>query len=488
MKKLLLVFIIAVLMLGASNTFAQDEIVIRVDPGIYYPAEPTEDNPNPPTFFNELIAEYEAANPGVTIELIEVPDNISADQWRSTVFQGQNEPHILVNNYIRVWQEEINDWYLPLNDYIEQPNPYIPEGTAGSERWADSIPDVVWNTTLHSSGNQYVVTVDAVAVGFFYNQDMLEEIGVDTNFDISYSLWEDWATMIAELGTVAEAGYESIALSMSTATPFNYNWFDGVSLTSMYIDEIETWWEPGATWHALNQREFACAIENGLISANDAEFSAWIDLLAEFEPFWIDGYATATPDEAYRLFVNGEVPFLLANAANDTIRVTRDADFNWGISYFPPITGTTSEFAANNESSYLVGGFTSGFVVTDRARREGVEEQVVDFLMFMTAQPQWGRVVTDAPLSVPTLVGMDVPEALEPLTQFLELPIRALKDPDPRLTRRYGEDHRRLMQEYFTGQIDKETLIREQDRLMTREARNAIAENGFTCDFQVADS
>ncbi len=485
MQKSFFVTLIMLLVLSSFTAVAQDEIVIQVAPGIYYPTEPTEDNQNPPTFFNELVAEYEAANPGVRIELIEIPDNISSDQWRSTVFQGQNEPHILNNNYIRVWQEESNDWYVPLNEYIEQPNPYIPEGTPGSEVWQDSIPEVVWNTTLHSSGNQYLVTVDAVAVGFFYNKDLLAEVGMDLEFDIDYSLWADWETMIAEMAMVAEAGYEPLALSMSTATPFNYNWFDGVSLTSLYIDDIESWWEPDAEWHALNQREFACAIDNGLLNATDEKFSDWIDLLSAFEPYWVDGYATATPDEAYRLFINGEVPFLLSNAANDTIRVTRDAGFEWGISYFPPITETTSQFAANNESSYLVGGFTAGYVMTDRARREGVEEQVVDFLQFMTAQPQWSRVVTDAPLSVPTLAEMDVPEALQPLTAFLELPIRALKDPDPRLSRRYGEDHRRLMQEYFTGQIDKDTLIAEQDRLMTREARVVIAENEYTCDFQM---
>lgn len=485
-KKAFLALLILLLLIS-FNSLAQDEIVIRVAPGIYYPGQPTEDNPNPPTFFNDLVAEYEAQNPSVTIELIEIPTDISADQWRSTVFQGQSEPHIINNNYIRVWQEESNDWYVPLNDYIERPNPYIPEGTPGNERWQDSIPDVVWNTTLHSSGNQYLVTVDAVAVGFFYNLDILQEAAVDAEFDISYSLWEDWETMISEMDALSGAGYEPLALSMSTATPFNYNWFDGVSLTSMYIDHIESWWEPDASWHALNQREFACAIDNALISANDEEFAAWIELLAAFEPYWIEGYATITPDEAYRLFINGEVPFLLANAANDTIRVTRDANFDWGISYFPPITETTSSFAANNESSYLVGGFTSGYVMTDRARREDIEEQVIDFMMFMTAQPQWERVVTDAPLSVPTLVGMDVPDALVPLSGFLELPIRALKDPDPRLTRRYGEDHRRLMQEYFTGQIDLDTLIREQDRLMTREAQIAIAENEWTCDFQMSE-
>ncbi len=491
MMKMLHRRIVFVLLLVAliplTSVAAQDEIVIRFAPGAYFPAEATEDNPFPPTMMNELVAEYEAMNPGVKIELIEVPQNISGDQWRITVFQGQNEPHILNNNYIRVWQEEGNDWYVPLNDYITQANPHTPEGTAGSESWQDSIPQVVWDTTYHTgSGNQYVVTVDAVAVGFFYNKEMLDAAGFDTEFDASYSLWADWESMIAELDTLAATGVEPIALSMSTATPFNYNWFDGTTLTSVYRDKIESMWEPDATWHALNQREFACAIQNEIVSANDPEFADWIDILANFEPYWIDGYPTATPDEAYRLFITGEVPFLLANAAADMARVLRDADFEFGVSYFPPLTETTSAYAANNDTAYLVGGFTSGYVVTDRARREGITDEVVDFLMYVTAQPQWSRVVLDAPRSVPTLVGLDVPDALLPLTNFLELPIRALKDPDPRLTKRYGEEHRRLMQEYFTAQIDKDTLIREQDRLMRSEAAKTIAENDWTCDFQVS--
>ena len=41
------------------------------------------------------------------------------------------------------------------------------------------------------------------------------------------------------------------------------------------------------------------------------------------------------------------------------------------------------------------------------------------------------------------------------------------------------------MQEFFTDQIDLETLIAEEDKLMTREARVVIAENEWTCDFQL---
>ena len=465
-----------------TSVYAQ-ETTIYFAPGEYLPSEPTETNPNPPTALTALIVAYEASHPGVTIELVEIPESTSSDTWRVTVFQGGNEPHILPNNYIRVWQEQVNDWYLPLNDYIGQPNPYTPAGTPGSETWQDSIPEVVWNTTLDSSGDQYLVTVDAVAVGLFFNQEVLEAAGISTDFASDTSLWADWASMMTDMEALNTAGYEPLALSMSTATPYNYNWIDGVTLTSVYRDSVESMFKPGSEWHAMSQEEGACAIQNERMAATDPQFSDFIDILSAFEPYWIEGYTSATPDEAYRLFITGEVPFLLANAAVDMERVLRDAEFTFGVSYFPPITSSTSQYAANNENSYLVGGFTSGYTVTERAEREGVSDQVVDFLMYLTAQPQWSQVVTDAPRAVPTLIGLDVPEALEPLTAFLELPIRAFKDPDPRLTKRYGEEHRRLMQEFFTGQIDKAQLIAAEDRLMQREAAKVIAENGWACDF-----
>ena len=474
---------LTLLLLLGMSVYAQDKTVIYFAPGEYLPTAPTETNPNPPTAITQLIAEYEAANPDVTIELVEIPESVSADTWRVTVFQGGNQPHILTNNYIRVWQESINDWYMPLNDYISQPNPYIPEGTPGHEQWQDAIPQVVWDTTLDSAGNQYLVTVDAVAVGLFFNKDLLSNAGISTEFATDTSLWTDWEAMLADMESLKTSGYEPLAMSMSTAVPFAYNWIDGVALTSVYRDSIESMFKPGSDWHAMSQEEGACAITNGLMSAKDPQFSDFIDILSGFEPYWIEGYAAATPDEAYRLFITGEVPFLLTNAAVDMAKVLRDADFEFGVSYFPPITAATSEHAANNDTSFLVGGFTSGYTITERAEREGISEQVVDFLMYLTAQPQWSQVVTDAPRAVPTLIGLDVPDALQPLTAFLDLPIRAFKDPDPRLTKRYGEEHRRLMQEFFTGQIDKTQLLNAEETLMKREAAKTIAENSWTCDY-----
>ena len=323
----------------ASAPDAGDKITISIAPGAYYPTEPTEDNPNPPTALNELVAEYEAANPNVEIELIEIPQSVSPTPGASRSSRAARSPTSSTTTIFASGRKRATVGMCRSMTTSSSPIPIFPEGTPGHEKWQESIPEVVWDTTLHSSGNQYVTTVDAVAVGYFYNKEIFEELGLPTEFVTETSLWTDWADMMEDMAVIQEAGYEPLALSMSTATPFNYNWIDGVTLTSLYRDKIESMWEPDASWHALNQKEMACAIQNGIVSANDPEFSDWIDVLSEYEPYWIEGYSSATPDEAYRLFITGETPIMLANAAQDMSRVLRDADFEFGVSYFPPLTG-----------------------------------------------------------------------------------------------------------------------------------------------------
>ncbi len=474
---------------GAPQQPAQQpakEVVISFVPGgNYYPAEPTEDNPHPPTALKTIVAEYEEAHPGIKIELVEMPSGVMPDTWRITVFQGGTEPHILINNYIRVWQEQVNDWYIPLNEYLQEPNPYIPEGMPGHDRWQDSIPDVVWDTTLHSTGNQYLITMDAVAVGMFYNKEIFQKVGLPTELKTPTSLWANWEEMLDAMAKLKDAGYQPLALSMHTASPWNYNWVDGIVLTSVFYDLLPEMYEPARAdkWHVLSQQEVSCAIHNGILSATDPRFSDFVDILSEFQQYWIAGYPTMTTDETYRAFINQEVPILLTNASADISRVLRDAKFDFGVTYFPPLNGATSPFAENVKTSFLVGGFTAGYAITERAEREGILPETVDFLKFLTAQPQWSRIVQDAPRAVPTLKGLDVPESLQSLTAFLELPMRAFKDPNPRLSKRYGEEHRRLMQEYFTGQITKDELIQAEDKLMKSEAEKVIAENGWSCGF-----
>lgn len=457
---------------------------LDVEVGNYYPTAPTQSDPNPPTMIKSLVKEYESKHAGVEIRLVQAPTTTSADTWRVTVFQGGTEPHIITNNYIRVWQESVNDWYVPLNDYISQPNPYVPSGKPGHDRWQDEIPDYVWNTTVDAKGKQYLVTTDGVVAGMFYNKSIFSKFGLPTQIKYQQSsIWENWEHMLDSLQTLKKANYQPVALTMYETSPYSYNWVDGITLTSVFYDKLHDMGEPSdgpddPKWHAFSQTEFAKAIKDGTFSAADPRYGAWLDIMSEYQQYWAQGYPSASTDEEYSLFVNQKVPVWAAILSDELKSLKQDAKFDFGVTGFPVLDGATTQYATDVKTPWLVGGPTSGWTVTKRAKSEGKVELAVDFLKFMTAQPQWSRMVTDARTSVPYVKGLSVPGVLAELPPFLKLPGRAFKDPDPRLTKQYGVQHRKLMQEFFTKQISRDNLIKAEQALLESQAKQVVSAGG----------
>lgn len=462
----------------SSNSAGKITGQLDVEVGAYYPSTPTDSDPHPPTMIKTIVSEYESKHAGVKINLIQQPATVSADTWRVTVFQGGTEPHVLTNNYIRVWQEAVNDWYVPLNDYITKPNAYVPSGKPGHDHWQDEIPDYVWDTTINAKGQQYLVTTDGVVAGMFFNKEVFSRLGLPTEPQHQSSVWEDWQHMLDSLDKLKASNDHPVAMSMNETQPFNYNWVDGIVLSSTFYDRLQEMGEPSSPadpkWHAFSQEEFANAIKKGTFSATDPRFGAWLDIMTNYQQYWASGYPTATTDEDYSLFVNQKAPIWMAILSDQLKSLSQDAKFEFGVTAFPVINGSTTPYAAKVKTSVGVGGPTAGWTVTKRAKSEGKVELAVDFLQFLTAQPQWSRMVDDAKVSVPYIKGLSVPGVLEDLPPFLELPGRAFKDPDPRLTKQYGVQHRKLMQEYFTKQIDRDALIKSEQKLLESQAQQVL--------------
>lgn len=464
----------------SSNSGGKITGELDIEVGSYYPAPATESDPNPPTMIKTLVSEYQSKHSDVKINLVQAPQSVSGDTWRTTVFQGGTEPHIITNNYIRVWQEAVNDWYVPLNDYITKPNDYVPAGKPGHDQWKDEIPDYVWETTIDPKGQQYLITTDGVVAGMFFNKEIFSKLGIPTDLQYSnnVSIWKNWAGMIDALKTIQAAKYQPVALTMNEQSPYSYNWVDGIALTSTFYDRLQAMGEPASPtdkkWHALSQQEFAEAVKKGIFSATDPRYGAWLDLMTEYQHYWASGFTSATGDENQSLFVNQKSPIWIAVLSSSLKNLKKVAKFDFGVTDFPVIDGDTTSYASKVTTPWLTGGPTSGWTVTKRAKTEGKVELAVDFLKFMTAQPQWSRMVTDAQTAVPYVKGLSVPGVLAQLPPFLKVPVRAFKDPDPRVTKQYGVQHRKLMQQYFTKQIDRKKLVQSEQSLLESQTAQVL--------------
>lgn len=446
--------------------------------GGFTPTKPTPDVPNPPQYLNTLVQKYEKIHPEVNIKII--PDKGGEyHTWRVTQLQGGTAPEILDNNYIRVWQEVPKGWYVPLDKYLEMSNPYIPEDMPGHNKWKNSILDRVWEETVYADGNQYLITPMGTGTGLFFNKEIFEELGFPTTLKTQTSSWSNWEDFINSLKKIKGAGYEPIAAFMKLhGWGGTYNWIDGVVLTSVYYDKIPEFYLKKKQWHVLSQEEYVHTILTDIHSAYDPEFGDFLDIMKELQSYWITGYMGMMEEQPYRAFINERAPLHL-NMTSWLKDIMRDADFDWGVTYWPKIDEKTSKFCKNVKTSFLVGGYTSGWAVTYVAKEKELVRESIDWLMYVCAQENFGNLVNDALMGVPTIKKCEVSEAFAPFTPILSLPMRAIKDPRPRLTKRYGEEHRGIMQMFFTGQLTKKETRDKLQKWLMSEAKKAKAEAGW---------
>jgi hypothetical protein len=75
-----------------------------------------------------------------------LPSGTDYQTWLASRVAASEAPDIAWDQYGNRNRVQ-GDWWVPLDEFLEMPNPYIEAGTLGSERWVDSFPDYVMNQT-----------------------------------------------------------------------------------------------------------------------------------------------------------------------------------------------------------------------------------------------------------------------------------------------------------------------------------------------------
>lgn len=289
-----------------SLVLAQDEALngtVTFYPADYYSPDLY---PEAAAEFEALMAEYEELHPEVTVELVPaVPTGTNYVTWLTTRLAAGQAPNI-------AWQQfydrnrEGSDVWVPLNDYLERPNPYVPAGQPGSERWADLFPDYVMAQTRAGDGNWYQLSMDWVETGLYVNNEVMDRLGLDSE-------WDSWGDFISDCTTIREAGIEPVGVFM-TPEWSTYQWLDDIFVTVAFGSEIQDWYLPQYSseflpWRQLTQEELARAIQLGEFSTDSEQFDFYLQITKEFaDNCLVRGFAgIANYDEMTRLFTQGEV-------------------------------------------------------------------------------------------------------------------------------------------------------------------------------------
>jgi ABC-type glycerol-3-phosphate transport system substrate-binding protein len=424
----------------------------------------------------KLVAEYQQLHPDVTIELIPHIADVNAYQaWLTTRFTAGDEPDITWQQFYQRNAEGSDNW-LALNDYFEQPNPYIDAGSPGADRWGDIFLDNVMAQLRAGDGNWYQVNSNWVETGFYVNQEMLDTNGVDI------SGWQTWGDMIESCKQLRAKGVQPIGVFM-TPEWSTYQWLDDIIVTGAFADVIQSWYlekynNEFLPWRQLNPEEFAKAVKEGKFSTQDPRFDTYLKLTKDVaDNCLVEGFAGIPEyDTLFNMFYNQQVAMVWLGAWSAPNLA--DVPFEVTSSYMPPFGPEDSPYEIN-KTSYRVGGPSSSgqFGLPARTVERGTADVAIDFLKFFTAPKNYARLALVDNGNIPVIEGVEPPAVAKAFQEIAQLPERGLTDPIGRLNQQFGTEHNRLMQSFMLGEIDAEQLKGQYQRALDRAVEDMCFEN-----------
>ncbi|MEQ8675240.1 MAG: ABC transporter substrate-binding protein [Aggregatilineales bacterium] len=477
--KVFLVTVFALLVIG--TVVAQDdelEGTLQFYPASYYSPEA---QPEGAAEVEAVIADYEALHPGVEIDMIPFIPWGEFEVFFQTRLAAGQEPHLSWRHYY-LRNPEGEEVWVPLNDYFEMPNPYIPEGLPGHDRWGDVFEERMLEQVRAGDGNWYQISMDWTEGGWHYNTEIFEELGIEPDWTNITEFYEDCALM-------RENGIEPLGIWVPSSGSSSYQWLDDNLFTEAFSDQVMDWqlpqyMNPNLDWRQLAQEEVAKAIYDGHLSVDNPRFDYYLQFHRDLaDNCLIEGFAGISSwDEMARLFIEGEVAIGWFSAAH-FFSYNFDEVVNYGRTFMPPITQAENPYSIHEDSMYRVGGPSSPgqMGISQRAANEGLLEEAVDFMMYWTAPQSFERVYDTFPVFMPQVKGLEADSLRFDFVQ--EFPSRAVTDPVARLTAEFGTTHNRLFQQFMLGEITGDELKTEYQSAMERAVDDLCRDNDWEwCD------
>lgn len=429
---------------------------IKVDINIYHPGNVLMGIGEPLKVSRELADEWEALHPGKHIKyhrVLQASQSGAEGEWLKTQFIGGLAPEIISMNAETTWQDVNKGWYVPLDEFMERPNPYV----EGNEHWIDLfLNQALVQAKRAPDGKLYCVPIDIVETGLYYNKDILRKLGID-------SLPETWAEMMDTMERIQDAHYTPFTAPGGFASDWGQDiLFEMVYHGILPVMDMKPSRPEAAEYleHYLEPAEAGFLFTKGFFTRRDPRWREMNRLLYEWRQVWAKELKYSDP---VRLFLTQRLVFIWSPSSQiRQMALDPYVDFDWGVTYLPPLTKASTPYATGSPAT-VIGGAALQLHVTNSALNNGNLEEVVDFLMFLSAPENIERLTSEAMFFIPNIKGTQADPRLKPFEEIFQRQYCAIKWLDS-MDGRYKKYWRRMLDYYLNdGLTLDEYLERMED-------------------------
>ncbi len=373
----------------------------------------------PLTGYRDVARDFVERFPDTAIVFRNVPANDR--EWLVTQASAGTAPDLVQVNVEDVWIDTHKGWWLALDDYLDRPNPFVPEGEPGSGQWWDQFKyQAISRGKAGPDGKMYCLTLDMVETGIYYNKTKFAELRLAPP--------QTWAEFLALQQKIEEAGY----IPLQTVIDNVADWGVDLMIDQMYdpiLPGVDLAKDPVREQYLegyLDWDEIALLYGKGFFRPGDPRYREVFRLLKDWRRYWNrDLYHRQT--DRMRTFVQQKAlmtwdgSWLVHRFAMD-----KTLGFEWGVYYLPPITRENSRFAAGAPMC-VIGGAGSQFSVSARAFGDTGDpatserlKRVIAFLQFICMPKNAERIVNESLLFVPNIVGGEARPQMQPFVEILK--------------------------------------------------------------------
>jgi len=406
---------------AAKSTPASVKHVIKFNPGpIYLPGIMRENARKPTEGIAKVGKAFEAMFPDTRIEFI----GVSADQreWLVTQLISGQAPDVIQINVEDVWQDVHKNWYVPLDAYLDAPNPFVAKGEPGSEKWWDLFKyPIPSRGTMAPDGHMYCVVLDMIETGIYYNKNVFERLGLREP--------KDWEEFLELQRRIVEAGHTPMLVDRQCLA----DWGVDLLFEQLYGELREVMdlnYDPrrGEYLHGyLDWDELIFLHDQGFFTPRDPRWQEVWRILKDWRPYLAKELNPHGSTLLTKNFVTQKGAMFWSHSMTlNRLLADPDRKFEFGIFYLPPISSSYSRFARGKEMC-VIGGSAMQYCVTNSAYRDTGDpvtserlHRVIGFLQFLTTPANCDMVVNEQIALLPNIKGVEPHAELKPFDDFLK--------------------------------------------------------------------